>query len=67
MVDPLAGNGRTYGAGLHISPPGQLRHWGYPISQPLPPLMFKQTALDFGQGQDRWHGLILSAAAPRQN
>ena len=50
MVEPLAGYGRIHGAGLHISPQGQLRHWGYPITQPLPPLVLKQMALDFGQG-----------------
>jgi hypothetical protein len=51
VVDPLACDGRLQIAGLHISPPGQLRHQGYPNTQPLPPLMFKQTALDFGQGR----------------
>jgi hypothetical protein len=66
VVDPLACDGRLQIAGLHISPPGQLRHQGYPNTQPLPPLMFKQPALDFGQWQDRWHDEILSATAPRQ-
>jgi len=55
MVEPLAGYGRKHGFGVHISPPGQLCHSGYPITQPLPPLMFEQAALDFGQGQDRSH------------
>jgi hypothetical protein len=40
---------------MHISAAGQFRHWRYPIAELLPPLMFEQTALDFGQGQDRWH------------
>jgi hypothetical protein len=67
VVDPLACDGRLQIAGLHISPPGQLRHQGYPNTQPLPPLMFKQTALDFGQGQDRWHGKILPPTLVARN
>ena len=55
MVDPLAGYGRIHGVGGHISPHGQLRHWGYPMAEPLGALVLKQMALDFGQGQDRWH------------
>ena len=42
MVEPLAGYGRIHGAGLRISPQGRLRHWGYPMAQPLAPLMFEQ-------------------------
>jgi hypothetical protein len=50
MVDDLTGYDRIHGAGLHISPHGQPRHWGYPMAQPLGALVLKQTALDFGQG-----------------
>ena len=53
MVDPLAGYGRIHGVGGHISPQGQLRHWGYAMAEPLGALVLKQMALDFGQGQDR--------------
>jgi hypothetical protein len=39
----------------------------HPITQLLPPLMFEQTALDFGQGQDRWHEQILLPPLPARN
>jgi hypothetical protein len=48
MVDPLTGDDRIPGAGVHIRLPGQRGHAMHPIAQLLPPLMFKQTALDFG-------------------
>jgi hypothetical protein len=38
-----------------------------PIAQLSPPLMLEQTALDFGQGQDRWHGRILLPPMPVRN
>jgi hypothetical protein len=44
---------------MHIRAPGQRGHTVDPLAQPLPPLVFKQTVLDFGQRQDRWHGQIL--------
>jgi hypothetical protein len=33
----------------------------------LAPLVLKQTALDFGQGQERWHDEILSPPLPARN
>jgi hypothetical protein len=40
--------GLIEGRVMHISAAGQFRHWCYPIAQLLPPLVLKQTALDFG-------------------
>jgi hypothetical protein len=48
MVDPLTGDGLIQRAGVHIRASGQRGHAVHPIAQPLPPLMFEQTALDFG-------------------
>lgn len=64
--DPLTGDGRIHCAGVYIRASGQRGHDVDPITQPLPPLVFEQAALDFGQGQDQRHGQILTAAAPRQ-
>jgi len=64
MVEPLAGDERIHGAGVHIRLSGQRGRAVHPIAQLLPPLMFKQAALDFGQGQDRWHGRILLPRLP---
>jgi hypothetical protein len=48
MVDPFTGDDRIHGAGVHICAPGQCGHAVHPIAQLLPPLVLKQTALDFG-------------------
>jgi hypothetical protein len=53
MVDPFTGDGLTQRAGVYIRAWGQRGHALHPIAQPLPPLVLEQTALDFGQGQDR--------------
>jgi hypothetical protein len=66
MVGPFTGYGLIQRAGVYIRAPSQRGHTVDPLAQPLPPLMFEQSALDFGQGQDRWHGQILPATAPRQ-
>ena len=52
---------------MHISAAGQFRHWCHPIAELLASLMFKQTALDFSQGQDRRHGQILMPPLPARN
>jgi hypothetical protein len=67
MVDPFTGDDRIHGAGVHIRLSGQRGHAVHPIAELLPPLMFEQAALDFGQGQDRWHGRILLPPLPARN
>jgi hypothetical protein len=67
MVDPFTVDDRIHDAGVHIRAPGQRAHAVHPIAQLSPPLMLEQTALDFGQGQDRWHGWILLPRLPARN
>jgi hypothetical protein len=67
MVDPLTIESLIQRGGVYISAPSQRGHAVDSLAKLLPPLMFEQSPLDFGQGQDRRHGRILPPKLPARN